>query len=619
VKPSQAVPLLASLLARIRADAKAGGRYFAGLVSEQEREALETAHSLLRNSPTPDDREVSGDLEHEQAEDDAGLTHALTEDGESGRRQAGEGASHGEGSESAGGVLRASFDHSESPAPARVEPTVAAGVPKRPIVRTALARQAPDAPEVTLCLDFGTAKSKAFCGVWDREGPRTEWLPLDLSIGTQAQEGDGNIYSVTSSMWLSPEGSVYVGWPAVEKSLEREGGRRLDSVKERLAPAQRVDFSAPAMTCSGESLTLDEALTFYLGFLTDAALSILERKYRYPRLVRRRFSLPCWPLEHRLWLAAEMRRRVAAAQIVADTFSGAWQGNHAETVREVVRAALADSERVDYLVDRNLEARPDLAAHWGAVLEPLAAGSGRIHSSRVTRKLCLVIDVGAGTTDIALFMVMPGPKAFPVSPPSGISLPLAGNEIDRLLLDSLVAQAGAIPAKRDQAKSSLALRIRPAKEELFREGRLELSVPGLQTLSMQRDEFLATTGMTDFGARLRSEVEGFLSQVDNSFWRSEGSFQLVLTGGGTTLPMVRSLANDALRIGRGSVQFSLEQALPDGFSNHFGAEFETEFPQLAVAFGGASPLCLDEGAAQARFFGDAPPPGPLERVQTGGL
>ena len=65
-----------------------------------------------------------------------------------------------------------------------------------------------------LCLDFGTAKSKAFAWRNDTE------KPLDLPLGKLDQDLDDAIYSVSSSMWIDDDGLMFAGSEAVKRGAQ---------------------------------------------------------------------------------------------------------------------------------------------------------------------------------------------------------------------------------------------------------------------------------------------------------------------------------------------------------------------------------------------------------------
>src|SRR5262249_632824 len=155
----------------------------------------------------------------------------------------------------------------------------------------------------------------------------------------------------------------------------------------------------PAINPSGEQLTYDDAITFYLGYLTHLACSELEAKGK-KRYMKRRFTLPWWKPEQRSWASRILSERLTVAQILADSFGDRLHtGIPASEVKDALQQAASKAARLEWLLDRETGLPDALPRHWGGLLEPLAAGSGRLWSDKATRDLTLIIDVGAGTTD----------------------------------------------------------------------------------------------------------------------------------------------------------------------------------------------------------------------------
>lgn len=136
-----------------------------------------------------------------------------------------------------------------------------------------------------------------------------------------------------------------------------------------------------------------------------------------------------------------------------------------------------------------------------------------------------------------------------------------------------------------------------------------------------REEFLASEAAIAFRDAMCREIEKLLGEVDESFFSVvEGRhLTLVLTGGGCNLPMIRGLKDRRWSIGGTWVRCRLAKDVPDFVTERFSAEFAAEYPQLAVAMGGAMPWRLDERRMLSVFGGDAPEPGRVETFPTRGI
>ena len=176
------------------------------------------------------------------------------------------------------------------------------------------------------------------------------WLGIvscnPLGIGELDGDRDRSVFGVASSVWIDDSGLVFVGSMAIECGEKNaiDGRRqRLDSLKQLISQATSIDVLTHNTLSIAENptaypVTPDDAVSIYLGYLTDLATTALDGKSS--RYVRRRFSLPCWPKTHRNWSAPYMARLFGRAQLVADTFRGRWrQGIPVDECLAVLAAA----------------------------------------------------------------------------------------------------------------------------------------------------------------------------------------------------------------------------------------------------------------------------------------
>lgn len=339
-----------------------------------------------------------------------------------------------------------------------------------PINDSALSLSSAQDPDLVLCLDFGTAKSKAFAASQDEGYPKL----LELPLGKRDADPEGAIYAVNSSVWIEDDGSMFAGSQAVQRGAKGSLGgavdrTRLDSLKQEISQAlpghQASSLLLPKdVNPSGVQLSYDDAITFYLAYLTDMAVSELHERHGKSRYVKRRFALPCWEPPQRIRAAEFLSRRLACAQVLADTFHDRWNiGIPAMEFKRALESVLPQAERLMYLLDLKPAASNRLSTRWGGLLEPLAAGSSRIWLDRKARELVMVLDVGAGTTDLSLFWVVQNSehvkhKAFPVEP-GGAAIRMAGDQLDSILVSQILDRAhlGGDPMLRRRISSALFL------------------------------------------------------------------------------------------------------------------------------------------------------------------
>ena len=300
-------------------------------------------------------------------------------------------------------------------------------------------------PGWVLCLDFGTAKSKVFAAT-DEEEP--ELAPL--AVGQADDDLDGAVHEVSSCVWID-DGRLFVGSEAVKRGMnyghELVPHRPLDSLKQEISQvdpeegAVELDRKLPKDVDPTSALTYFDAITIYLAYLTDLATTALESRLG-TRYVRRRFTVPSWRPSQRLWAAELIGKSLLRAQLLADTFHDRWrEGIPVEHVAHAVRSAA----EYDGELTRLAATGPDHATDWKyGTLEALAAASARVWADRGARNLMLVVDVGAGTTDLSLFWVVQQDarfrRAWPIGADAGIRQ--AGDTLDRLLVKELLRKEG---------------------------------------------------------------------------------------------------------------------------------------------------------------------------------
>ena len=566
---SKAALLLRNLLARLDADAATEKPQFRGVVSDAERDAMRSLLEGAGNSPTHSPPEAV--QESPKHRPPATRSPAVTLNTE---------------------VLR--LDTS----------------PK---------------PHWTLCLDFGTAKSKAFAASDDEDEPKLSPLP----VGKADEDLDGSVHEVSSSVWIDDNGLLFVGSEAIKRGmvygdLSGTTRRRLDSLKQEISQVRPEDGAAqlgrklPTEVDPTSTLTYSDVITFYLAYLTDLATTALADLLG-TRYVRRRFTVPWWTPEQRRWAGDWLAKGLMRAQLLADTFHGKWrEGIHVDVIkRSLVDAATHDGQLTWMLA----------AESTNGILEALAAASARLWNDKSAREVMLVVDVGAGTTDLSLFWVVQRNgvfhRAWPVKP-CGTAIRQAGDTLDGLLVSEVLRKAGLGADTTLQKRVSDSLyrgSVRRLKETLFETGQITENLVSDHTVRLTREEFMNSDGIKRFENRIAEEIQKLLDAVHETWGAAAGNrgITLVLTGGGCRLPMIRGLKDKRWRLGNRVVACRLAPDVPDGVAERFSAEFIREYPKLAVAMGGAVRMRLDERDAMCDWQGGAPPPGELERIQIKGV
>jgi len=473
------------------------------------------------------------------------------------------------------------------------------------LVLDSLARDAPSDPAVLLCLDFGTAMSKAFASV----APDGY---MELELGAAAGR---NGYTLPSSVFISDHGMAYFGFEAIDRSqdLIDSGRERIDSIKAWFSLRREGNLDGEAcllqrtLNPTDHKLTQGDMIRVYLAYLTDMAVTALGKHEvggkATDRYAKRRFARPCWPdAAQEQWADKLMRSMLAESQILADTFSGRWAGGiDIGQLKTVVEQIKMLGKRPDYLIDVG-------------VPEPVAVAAGVIGDRQNFREAFMVVDIGAGTTDFGLFVSVrmsdneeDAPRVFQI-PASIQGLMQAGDKVDSMLR-VFIARKESVDTTDNSGRMILAdlgRRIRGLKEVLFKTGKVEYALADGTVGDVTVDEFLADETMKRFTQAIDEGFKKALQAVDDSYlsWLAKDGVRLhvVLTGGSSTLPMMKTLGQGMVEVKGFRIlreQLDPRPAWMDGVSG----ELSTVYPQLAVAIGGAAESLPETLTAPAVFGG----------------
>jgi len=471
-------------------------------------------------------------------------------------------------------------------------------------------------PDVLMCLDFGTAMSKAFASVF----PDDQHLDLELGVAA-GREG----YSLPSSVFIADNGKAYFGFEAIDVSqdLESQGRERLDSIKSWISLQQEevsldgeANLLSKAMNPSGVKLTKGDLLCIYLAYFTDVAEKALMVHVADSRYVKRRYARPCWRDNKAEQNNNLMRRMLAEAQVLADTFSGRWAGGiHVAELKAAVEQIKKLDKRPDYLIDEG-------------VPEPVAVAAGAIADSENLRDAFMVVDVGAGTTDFGLFISTrkPGsdePRVFQI-PASIHGLMQAGDKVDGLLR-GFIAQKESIDPSDSPSKlilANLSRQIRSLKEVLFKTGELEYTLSDDTVGKIRLEDFLADERVVRFGQAVERGFKEALGAVNESWLRwlaMDGvCLHVVLTGGSSPLPMMQALGKGLIEVGEYRIMRQSVNPKPD-WMDDMPDELLTVYPQLAVAIGGAAEIIPETNDAPLVFHGGVRTPSYVaDNIHVGG-
>jgi molecular chaperone DnaK len=447
-----------------------------------------------------------------------------------------------------------------------------------PIVRLPVVADDEIASDMMLCIDFGTSFSKAFASIDTKEA-----IPeiVDLPIG----EYEGNENSlVTPSEMIIDNKMIYFGGFARKLFDDSEASvdRLIDSIKQYMTLGADVSNLAKIRVDQvkdpDQKFFQRDILLLYLAHLTRLTERALEAK-GHPINLRRRFAHPAWADAHRKSNEEEMKLMMAEAIVLARSL-----GDQLVEALSVgtARAALDQLKELEGELPLNLIAEP--------VREATAAGAGALLGvPEHRREACIIVDVGAGTTDVAGFYCVNNPdwdrpRVFEIKGAAD-AIKSAGNVLDNALTKLILNKSNLMPESSEHraAAAFLSRRKRIYKEQLFEAGQVLVELPTGEVVEVKVDEFLSFGPVVGF----TENVKKLVTKAALSIGASRIVF--VATGGGGRLPIIRKIAEGGVEGDNGKhVTFTWREPAPDGLAEIY-PDLIDPYPQIAVAVGGALP------------------------------
>lgn len=416
-----------------------------------------------------------------------------------------------------------------------------------------------------LCLDFGTSAIRAVF----RSGTGARDV-LNIGDVTDSRSIDGA--SIRSEISIdADEETIRFGERAYEAHLA--GTKPLfREASPKLWFAQPRDLVLPVVP--GLTITRRDLIAGLLAYAMYAADK--TGRWRIPKRldgVDLRIAHPVWPRETR------QRAEEALAQIGWLALHMAGEGDWGETSADVLLSWTSPDAGMPPRLVSSVD-----------TLEPVAAAVELLPGTTNSRRICVVVDVGAGTTDLGVFQALSpdaaskkASKLIPAGPT--VSVFKAGDEIDRTVVRLLKEK---YPDDYPRNKADIETRIRSLKENLFKQGQLRVGGMGLDLKTLE-----GAPEMRAMASEVRARLELCLATAHSSIeaWSStqsgvtERSIALVMAGGGAQLDFLRKGLSRPLQLNGRTYEFQLvEPQAPPSLLMH-GAGYT----RLAVALGGANP------------------------------
>ncbi|HVY84701.1 MAG TPA: Hsp70 family protein [Caulobacterales bacterium] len=431
-----------------------------------------------------------------------------------------------------------------------------------------------------LCVDFGTAYSKAAAA------PSNAWTHFQpesvrpLMVGAAA--GSTNAFLLDSAVFVDDQ-NVLFGPDAVRRAEQLETKKRqaLRSFKTLLSAPdleRALNTSATHSIDPHRAFRLRDLIVLYLAFLArsvdravaaDPALASAQGRFN------RRYASPAWrggggPSPHAVVVGLFAEAQAVQAILGDDLFA---QGGVPIGAAQSALLAAGTAEEMR-------------SWRMGMMFEATAAAAYSSIGLESSADHLIVVDMGAGTTDIAA--LARADAALEELKGARVTLTRAGDFIDRLLLNLAIEGAPSLktPAQQAELWRSLTHSIRDIKESLFNDKRAAIHHNG-RTIVIALKDLERDKDFKQFIKMLAQAYEHGLDVViDRAANDGERQVDAIAVGGGAAAPFIQDMLKRKSKSGK--LRVAPRPATPDwAHSPVFGGNLAPIFPQLAISIGGA--------------------------------
>ena len=432
-----------------------------------------------------------------------------------------------------------------------------------------------------ICIDFGTALSKASICLDPLMPLEVGVKPLPIGAIARAEHP-----LLTPSVLYVDQGRLYFGPAALEHARRGVENARdpllsfktiLGATDVNAALAQKL---RPSMDPTGTFKARD-ALVLYLAYLDQLIREAIDLAPNIPNLVanaRRRYTSPVW-------------RPGSGAD---KTFEAIF--NEAAAVSQRLSKLLISPEGVSIAqckdaLDR-AAAQPGNGLMETGIFEPHAAAATALAFTNAPTRYVLVFDMGAGTVDMAAFEFddRTEPPALSEIKEARQCSALAGDEIDRILIELYMRKRGGEKSREDELrlKRTAILSARELKRELFTTGKCSLKT-GWMATTIRAQELMEDPNFRTYLNALRQTVAASLSRViDRAEAANAPVIDVVIAGGGARLPFMVDLVRSAGTLRPTKVQLRIGPLSPTNpLYSSVDISLRDAFPQISMSVGGA--------------------------------
>lgn len=429
----------------------------------------------------------------------------------------------------------------------------------------------------TVCIDFGTAFSKAAAAPF---AAWTHFHPEDVRPLMLSGDDGANPFLLDSAIFVDDD-RILFGRAAITRAdaLAHQKRQALRSFKTLLSVSdldRALNTSAPVSIDPHRMFPMRDLVVLYLAYL----LAATDRAVRNDPVlseasaIQRRYAAPAWRSGDsgglhdavvRLFGEAEAFRAAVGDKILAP------QGLSLKTVSEAIPGALSHPKPIQ----------------MGLVFEATAAAAYTSIGLEESASHMIVVDMGAGTTDIAA-VARSGGRMEELSQ-ARVTLKQAGDFIDKVVANVVIdANAWARSSDQQTMLWRLLMRhMRDIKESLFLDGRAMLRHEN-RTIGLSLRDLEKDRDFREFLKALQKAYDSSLAAVrDSAIERKRRGVQAVAVGGGAAAPFIQALLKRKPSRANKLI-WEARPATPDwAHAPAFRGNLAPVFPQLAIAIGGA--------------------------------
>jgi hypothetical protein len=338
-----------------------------------------------------------------------------------------------------------------------------------------------------------------------------------------------------------------------------------------------LNTGAPLAIDPHRLFPMRDLIVLYLAYLMTAVerAATADPMLSHAEEIEHRYAAPAWRSGDALGMHGAIQRLFGEAesfrQAIGDKILSP-QGISLKKIADTLPAALAQPRDIDL----------------GLIFEATAAAAYTSIGLPDSAAHMIVVDMGAGTTDIAA-IARSGARVDEM-PGARVTLKQAGDFIDRVIANIVLessTKARAQAAEQSELWRQLMIHMRDIKESLFADGRAvlryEQRAVNVTMRDLERD--------ADFRAFMKELTRAYddsLSVVRNvALMQGASEIQAIAVGGGAAAPFIQELLRR--RPPRsGKLHIEPRPATPEwAYAPEFQGNLAPVFPQLAIAIGGA--------------------------------